>query len=150
MSARRLGAVLAVAAVAFVLVGGLLASGSDARRHRVRTTAPASAAPASNRTDPRLRAIGFRSQARLDDHYAKHGREFGSISKAQYLAMAQDLRDAPLSRIVVEATKADGSLSRFNRSTGGFLAFNRDLTIRTFFRPRDGEAYFRRAAGTRH
>ena len=104
----------------------------------------------SNRSDPRLRSIGFRSQARLDDHYAKHSREFGSITEAQYLAMAQDLRDAALSKTIVEATQADGSISRFNRSTGGFLAFDRDLTIRTFFRPNDGEAYFRRAAGKNH
>ena len=105
---------------------------------------------ASNLSDPRLRAIGFRSESRLDDHYAKHGNEFGSISKAQYLSMAQDLRDAPLSGTVIEATQADGSISRFDRSTGGFLAFNPDLVIRTFFRPNGGEAYFRRAAGKAH
>lgn len=104
----------------------------------------------SNRTDPRLRAIGFRSQARLDDHYAKHGIEFGSITKAQYLATAQDLRDAPLSSTVLQATQADGTFSRFDRRTGAFLAYNTDLTIRTFFRPNDGEAYFRRAAGRTH
>ena len=104
----------------------------------------------SNRADPRLRSIGFRSQARLDDHYVKHGHEFGSITKAQYLAMAQDLRDASLSSTVLQALQADGSLSRFDRRTQAFLAYNADLTIRTFFRPNDGEAYFQRAAGKSH
>lgn len=200
-SKRRLTVVLSITALALVVIGGLFASGSDARKHRARTgttaqssttvasaitrvattrvgtsgvtqltlhpkgaaatptptttrSDPATRDPAttlaSNRSDPRLRAIGFRSQSSLDDHYAKHGNEFGSISKAQYLSMAQDLRDAPLSRTVIEATQADGSISRFDRSTGGFLAFNPDLAIRTFFRPNGGEAYFRRAAGKSH
>ena len=187
----------AVPVVALVLVVGVFASGSEARKHRARsgtsvaTTSVAKSTPAtsvpttslpttslpttslpttrvatpgvtpitlhpkakpesptqpSNRADPRLRSIGFRSQTRLDDHYAKHGIEFGSITKAQYLAMAQDLRDAALSPTVLQASQTDGSLSRFDRRTGAFLAYNSDLTIRTFFRPNDGEAYFRRAA----
>ena len=141
---------LTVAVLAVLLVVGLVAS-SQARKHRPRTsTTIASAVPTSNRADPRLRSIGFRSQSRLDDHYAKHGSEFGSISKARYLAMAQDLRDAPLSSMVLQATQADGTLGRFDRRTGAFLAYNGDLTIRTFFRPNDGEAYFRRAAGRSH
>jgi pyocin large subunit-like protein len=35
-------------------------------------------------------------------------------------------------------------ITRFDRRGGEFLAFERDLTIRTFFRPNDGEAYFDR------
>ena len=104
----------------------------------------------SNRTDPRLRRIGFRSQTKLDEHFAKHGGEFGRITEDQYLAMAQDLRDALVSNRVIEATQLDGTISRFDRQSGAFLAFNDDLTIRTFFKPNDGEAYFRRAAGRTH
>jgi pyocin large subunit-like protein len=100
----------------------------------------------SNRTDPRLRKIGFRSYEKLRSHYLKHGREFGNITQEQYLAMAQDIRDAPLSKTIIEATQVGGTISRFDRASGGFIAFNNDLTLRTFFRPDDGEAYFRRAA----
>jgi hypothetical protein len=99
---------------------------------------------ASNRTDPRLRKIGFRTSAKFDSHYKKHGAEFGSITKAQYLSMAQDLRDAPLSKTVIEARQQRGNWARFDRSTGSFLAFEDDLVILTFFRPDDGEAYFKR------
>ena len=106
--------------------------------------------PASNRSDPRLARIGFRSAQRLHDHFLKHGAEFGSITEAEYLGMAQALRDAPLSGQVLEATQADGSISRFDRTTGAFMAFDTDLTIRTFFKPGDGEAYFRRAAKRSH
>jgi hypothetical protein len=104
----------------------------------------------SNRSDPRLRRIGFRSPTKLHQHFQKHGREFGNITEEQYLAMAQDLRDAPLSKTVIEAEQVGGTVSRFDRSTGGFTAFDRDLTIRTFFRPDDGEAYFKRAAQRSH
>lgn len=111
-------------------------------------SAPATFAP-SNRVDPRLRRIGFASQRGLESHWRKHGAEFGRPTIAQYLALAQDLRDAPLSSRVVEAPQANGSYARFDRTGGAFLAFNRDLTIRTFFRPNDGEAYFRRAINRR-
>jgi pyocin large subunit-like protein len=104
----------------------------------------------SNRNDPRLRAIGFRSRAKLEQHYEKHGREFGNVSLDEYLAMAQDLRDAPLSNRVVEANQVGGTISRFDRKTGAFTAFDRDLTIRTFFKPNGGEDYFRRAATKTH
>ena len=109
-----------------------------------------SRAATSKSIDPGLRSPGFRNSQRLADHYAKHGREFGTITKAEYLSMAQDLRDAPLSETVIETAQKDGTVSRFDRATGAFMAFDTDLTIRTFFKPSDGEAYFRRAAKLSH
>ena len=94
--------------------------------------------------------IGFRSTAKLRDHWRKHGREFGSVTEAQYLLMAQSLRDAPLSGVIAAAVQPGGTLSRFDRSSGAFLAYDPDLTIRTFFKPDAGEAYFRRAARRSH
>ncbi len=104
----------------------------------------------SNRSDPRLRAIGFRSRTKLEQHFEKHGREFGNVTLEEYLAMAQDLRDAPLSDRVLEANQVGGTISRYDRKTGAFTAFDRDLTIRTFFKPNGGEDYFRRAATKTH
>jgi hypothetical protein len=96
------------------------------------------------------RDIGFRSRDRLVDHYAKHGREFGAISMPEYLAQAQALRDRPLDAMTLELVRTtDGVVSRFDRTSGAFLAFNRDYTIRTFFKPNDGEDYFRRQARRR-
>lgn len=92
------------------------------------------------------RRVGFASSKRLADHYAKHGREFGNISQGDYLRRAQNLRDAPVGGDVIEAVRRDGVASRFGRRRGEFVAFDRDGTIRTFFRPNDGEAYFRRQA----
>ena len=94
-------------------------------------------------------SVGFRSRARLAEHFAKHGPEFGDIDMGEYLRRAQALRDAPVVRggsggDVLELVRADGVMSRFDRRSGAFIAFDGDGTIRTFFRPNDGEAYFRR------
>jgi pyocin large subunit-like protein len=91
---------------------------------------------------------GFRSRAQLDDHYRKHGAEFGAISEREYLRLAQELRDAPLrpGGPILEARRRDGEFSRFDRRHGYFGAYNRDGTIRTFFIPNNGERYFRRQA----
>ena len=89
---------------------------------------------------------GFRSRAQLDEHYAKHGVEFGHISQAEYLRLAQELRDAPVGGPILEARRPNGQFSRFDRRKGYFGAYNPDRTIRTFFIPNNGERYFRRQA----
>ncbi len=89
---------------------------------------------------------GFRSKQRLDEHYRKHGREFGSISKAEYLRRAQVLRDTPAGGPILEHTSPDGIITKFDRRRGYFGAYNPDGTIRTFFVPVQGERYFERQA----
>lgn len=90
--------------------------------------------------------IGFVDQRRLDDHYDKHGAEFGRITKQDYLRQAQLLRDAQVGGPVLQTVRADGVTTRFDRQTGAFVAFNPNGTIRTFFKPHDGERYYRRQA----
>lgn len=115
---------------------------------------PAAEAPALSREAPvSSRAfgpeIGFRSRRLLTEHVEKHGAEFGGVSTAVYLRLAQQLRDAEPGGDIIEVTRADGTISRFQRSTGAFIAFNADGTIRTFFKPNDGEKYFQRQARRR-
>jgi hypothetical protein len=86
--------------------------------------------------------IGFASKQKLNDHYQKHGKEFGAISREEYLRIAQELRDRPMDKNTLEAKRGDGVVTRFDRKIGAFLAFNPDGVIRTFFRPNDGEEYF--------
>jgi pyocin large subunit-like protein len=93
---------------------------------------------------------GFRSQAQFEEHYQKHGSEFGHISKQEYLHLAQELRDAPAGGPILEARRPDGEFSRFDRRHGYFGAYNRDGTIRTFFIPNAGERYFLRQARRPH
>ncbi len=113
-------------------------------------SAPASGAPAPSLSPappaPRS-SIGFRSRTRLEEHFAKHGAEFAAATANDYLAMAQRVRALPPSATVLELTRpTDGVISKFDRESGAFLAFDADSTIRTFFKPNDGEAYFKRQA----
>jgi len=90
--------------------------------------------------------VGFVDQRRLDEHYEKHGAAFGRITRQDYLHQAQLLRDAKASDPILETVRSDGVTTRFDRQTGAFIAFNANGVIRTFFKPNDGERYFRRQA----
>jgi pyocin large subunit-like protein len=90
--------------------------------------------------------VGFANQHRLDEHYEKHGAEFGRISREDYLHQAQLLRDAKVGDPILEIVRNDGVITRFDRQTGAFIAFDPDGVIRTFFKPNDGERYWRRQA----
>ena len=90
--------------------------------------------------------VGFADARRLDEHFEKHGAEFGRITKQDYLRQAQLLRDAQVSGPILETVRRDGVTTRFDRQTGAFIAFNPNGIIRTFFKPNDGERYYRRQA----
>jgi pyocin large subunit-like protein len=93
---------------------------------------------------------GFTSRRHFEEHYRKHAREFGNITAREYLCLAQDLRDARPGGPILEDTRRDGVMTKFDRRHGYFGAYNRDGTIRTFFIPVDGERYFRRQAARSH
>jgi pyocin large subunit-like protein len=114
-------------------------------------SAPVATAPAVPAAPPRSTStIGFRTRDRLLDHYAKHGAEFKAASPEAYLVLAQTLRAAPPGGEVREIVRpTDGVISKFDRRTGAFVAFDADSIIRTFFKPNDGEAYFERQARRR-
>jgi len=87
---------------------------------------------------------GFRTEHQLDDHYARYGRDFGHPTKAQYLKMAQQLRDARPGKDVLVKRRPDGGGAKFDVRVKWFVAFDADGTIRTFFVPKDGIRYFER------
>lgn len=123
----------------------LLSSVFPACRSTATRTAPAVANPEAPAQVPKVRThIGFRTHRNWEEHYEKHGREFGAISPDEYLLQAQTLRDRAAGGDILEAIRDDGVTTRFDRKAGTFLAFNEDFTIRTFFKPNDGERYFKR------
>jgi pyocin large subunit-like protein len=93
---------------------------------------------------------GFRTKRQWDEHYQKHGAEFGNISKTEYLRLAQVLRDARAGGSVLEKIQPGGVITRFDKRHGYFGAYDPDGTIRTFFIPVDGERYFDRQARRTH
>jgi len=91
---------------------------------------------------------GFRSPEHLREHYEKHGAEFGHVSAEQYLRLAQGLRDAPPGRDILISERPAG-FAKYDRNSNFFGAYDRNGTVRTFFKPNDGERYFRRQARIR-
>ena len=100
--------------------------------------------PVRAEAEPRHPGIGFRTRERLAEHFRKHGREFRAQSAEEYLRLAQTLRDRPRGPDVLEFVRNDAVTCKFDRASGAFVAYNSDGTLRTFFRPNDGEAYFER------
>jgi hypothetical protein len=138
----------ALAAVAIFLYWNNVADRGERAVARDLQTTQRDGAQRSEETGSRGfgRSIGFADQRRLDQHFEKHGAEFGRITRQDYLNQAQLLRDTRVGGPVLEAVRADGVITRFDRQTGAFIAFNRDGVIRTFFKPNDGERYWRRQA----
>lgn len=124
-----------------LLLGACREAGRSERQRPAAQATPnvSVAAPVSIRSD-----IGFATRRKFLDHYEKHGHEFGAIRREEYLRRAQELRDRPVTESVLESVRRDGVVTRFDKTSGAFLAFDADLTIRTFFKPNDGENYFRR------
>lgn len=105
---------------------------------------------ATRSSTARQSGVGFHSRRQLDEHFAKHGADFAPMTEQEYLRAAQALRDARVGGAIEEIRRTDGTTSRYDRATGAFVAFNADGTIRTFFKPNNGEAYFRRQAQRLH
>lgn len=128
-----------------------------------KTPAPAAGSKSSSKAAEKPRAgtqatdslvehaeIGFRSRSAFDEHFQKHGAEFGAITQQEYLRLAQALRDRAVGGDVLEIVRDDGVASRFDKRSGAFVAFNKDLSLRTFFKPNDGVRYFERQAEKDH
>jgi pyocin large subunit-like protein len=115
---------------------------ASAPAREVTAPSPISAQPAAPNSFKVRTEIGFASRQKFLEHYQKHGREFGDISAEEYLLQAQKLRERPAGKEVLEVVRSDSVITRYDKTTGAFLAFNQDLTIRTFFKPNDGVNYF--------
>lgn len=87
--------------------------------------------------------INFRTQQLLDSHYAKHGAEFGNITKEQYLKGANNLIHSSGANIL-KKTRSDGDVVFYNTDTNEFLVLSYDGFIRTYFKPSGGIDYFNR------
>lgn len=85
----------------------------------------------------------FRNQKRYDEHYEKHGAEFGDITKEEYLEMANELIYSDSDRVLHKYSD-DGDYMYFDQDTNYFLVLSEDGYIRTFFIPTAGIKYWER------
>ena len=96
-------------------------------------------------TDLRKRGIikaTFETAEAMQKHYAKHCKEYDSITAEEYLLLANKLANAPISEDVEKFVRSDGSTSMYRFSTNDFLVITKDGNIRTFFKPKAGKEYW--------
>jgi pyocin large subunit-like protein len=85
----------------------------------------------------------FASEAKLAKHVAKHSGEWpGGISEAEYLSRARQLLKANPGGDILGHVRANGDILRYNVATNEFASQTAEGTIRTFFRPTEGMAYW--------
>jgi hypothetical protein len=83
--------------------------------------------------------------ASLDDHFARHGNDFGARSPEEYARMATEFFERDdLPRKVTP----DGTIRIYDPSTNTFGAYNADGTTKTFFTPGSGADYWERQPGS--
>jgi len=83
----------------------------------------------------------------LQDHYNRHGADFGATSPDDYAAKAWlFLQRAKDEGLAAKLDESDGTIRVWEGRTRAFAAYNRDFTTKTFFRPGSGD-YFNRQPG---
>lgn len=84
----------------------------------------------------------FRKAQYLQEHFERHGAQFGYGSAEEYLAGANRVVASPEALHKLEAE--DGDDVYYLESTNEFVIVSTDGYLRTYFKPDDGKAYFDR------
>lgn len=96
----------------------------------------------SSRTASPAYQYSFRKAAYLQEHFEKHGTEFGYATADEYLVGANRVVASPEALHKLEAE--DGDDVYYLESTNEFVIVSTDGYLRTYFKPDDGKAYFDR------
>lgn len=94
------------------------------------------------KTEPSAYTYSFRKAEYLQEHFEKHGAEFGYASADEYLAGANRVVVSPEALHKLEAE--DGDDVYYLESGNEIVFVSTDGYIRTYFKPDDGKAYFDR------
>ena len=81
----------------------------------------------------------------LDDHFNRHGIDFGSSTKEGYANQANNFfHERNKYQVKVDS---DGTIRVYDSKTNTFGSYNSDGSTRTFFKPSGGQNYFDRQPG---
>jgi len=94
----------------------------------------------------RSAGLNWANPATLNDHFARHGAEFGARTPAEYAHMATQFLQRAKSEGLPSKVDDSGVLRVFEPTTGTFAAYNRQGSTKTFFRPVTAN-YFARQPG---
>ena len=87
--------------------------------------------------------VRFETPEKMHKHYDKHIDKYGNISISEYIALANELVNAKDTDDIERIVRSDESTAIYRFSTNDFLVITKDGYIRTFFKPDDGEAFWR-------
>lgn len=121
--------------------GGTLAPAGEPPR--VPASAPVPA-PSAGKAPPTRETWG--SLPTLQDHFDRHGPDFGARDPDDYARRAWELRDRARREGLPAKVDEAGVTRIYDPKSGAFGAYNRDGTTRTFFKPRSRD-YFERQPG---
>lgn len=77
----------------------------------------------------------FADAAKLHDHFARHGVDFGARTAAEYERLADAFLNGPPVASTVEKVRANGDTVRYDPATEEFGVVKSDGTIRTYYKP---------------
>lgn len=77
----------------------------------------------------------FADNARLQDHFRRHGADFGLSNPPDYEAQAARFLAGRPSQGILEIVRTNGDIVRYNTSTNEFGIITQDGIIRTYFKP---------------
>lgn len=86
--------------------------------------------------------LEFRNETLWEDHFEKHGSEFGYKSKEEYLKGANEVINSSTSKHKTEAE--DGDEIYYDEEKNEIVFVSTDGYIRTYFKPKDGINYYNR------
>lgn len=81
-----------------------------------------------------MKSKGFGNLAKLQRHFAKHGREFGALTALEYEEMADGFLTVGRSATIYECTRTGGAFIRFDSQTDAFGVLDTNGIILTFFK----------------
>lgn len=87
-------------------------------------------------------SLEFRNETLWEDHFEKHGSEFGYKSKEEYLKGANEVINSSTSKHKIEAE--DGDEIYYDEEKNEIVFVSTDGYIRTYFKPKDGINYYNR------
>jgi len=92
---------------------------------------------------------GFATKTLLDNHFVKHGAEFGYKNADDYLKGAEDFF-AKESDDIYQYSRKNGDIVRYDKVNNIFGVAQADGVIRTMFKPSKGMDYFMNEIGKDH
>jgi hypothetical protein len=110
--------------------------------------APKDASPAYSQSQEDDGQLHWGNPNTLQDHFDRHGADFNAKNPEDY---ARQARVFFLEREQSQVkTDIDGTIRVYRAETNAFGAYSAEGDTKTYFKPRDGQAYFDRQPGQSH